>query len=459
MKRNGRFARYAAAWLLMGAMLTAGLAYPAAAYAAAGDPVLRFELTTEGLADGLKEGDSVRVQVTMKPERGAGETYPFYGAQLDLDFDNSLFEVSELKTSGLKRPDGENWKGSWSCGLVPGKGEAKRIRVLCSNLGLMPDGAGGVANMDLLPAGELTVASFLMTSKKAEPGTESAVTFQMVETIGSDLRTSDNITGEPLRLKFQAADSGNGGGSSDGSNESGDSGGGNGGGSHGGSGGKGESSSAAGTGGGTDGSASKPSDKGNDAGQTGSKPAVRFEELTDMQDGHWASDSIRYLVEKGIVSGNEQKQFQPDKAVTRAEFAQMAAAAFGYTDGGESVFSDVTADDWYCKPVMALYQAGIVSGIGDGLFGAEAPLSRQDLAVILDRIRKDQNLLLPYVREDADFSDEAQIEDYAQRSVWELYATGIMSGTDNGAFAPLESSTRAQVATVLTKMITEREGR
>ena len=134
----------------------------------------------------------------------------------------------------------------------------------------------------------------------------------------------------------------------------------------------------------------------------------------------------------------------------------MIAAAFGYEPvDKEPRFGDVTEGDWYYKPVMALYQAGIVSGTGAGRFGASDPLSRQDMAVILSRVLADREISLPEARIYKEFSDEAQIAGYAGEALRQMYCAGLMSGTSDTTLAPAENSTRAQVAVVLTKILKE----
>lgn len=465
--------------MLVMAVLAAG--FPAQSFAAAGDPVLRFGLETADAVTGIQKGSTIAVTVDMSRQDGEA-AYDLYAVQLDLIYDSSLFEVSQLKNADAQRPDGQNWIGSWSCNSIPGTGDNGQIRVLYTNIGGL---MSKPPKLDSVNA-PVQAAAFTLTAKKDMPGAESKVTLAYTEITGSDWKIGQSVKGDDIILSFAGSGGESNGGNSGSSGDNGTSGGGvNGGGSNGSdhTGGSGSSGSGSGSSGSGSASSSGTSGSGSgentdvsgsgtsgaaggsgssSSGQSGSagNPSVSFSELTDVPADHWAADHIRYLVERGIVSGNEEKQFQPEKPVTRAEFCQMLCSAFDCEPlGGQSVFSDVTAADWYFKPVMALYEAGIAAGAGDGRFGAEDTLSRQDMAQLVYRVLTDQGITLTPVREYEGFRDAAQLASYAEQAVRQLYCAGIISGTGDAEFSPGAQSTRAQAATVLTKLLQETEER
>ena len=59
-------------------------------------------------------------------------------------------------------------------------------------------------------------------------------------------------------------------------------------------------------------------------------PAQAF--YTDMNENHWAYQSIKFLTEVGVVVGYPDGTYKPDIPVTRAEFASMAIKALGQED-------------------------------------------------------------------------------------------------------------------------------
>ena len=68
---------------------------------------------------------------------------------------------------------------------------------------------------------------------------------------------------------------------------------------------------------------------------------------------HWVKDTINEMGSRMIVSGSGDGKFNPDKQVTRAEFAAMIVRGLGLKPkSGESIFSDVKTIDWYNNPIM-----------------------------------------------------------------------------------------------------------
>ncbi len=427
---------------LLCALLLVFCAPVLSAHGAEQDPALRFDLTTEDPTTNLSEGDEVRVNVWLDRQDGAAAAYQLYGVQLDISYDNSLFTAGDLTNAGLKRPDGENWIGGWTCSTTPAGRSGQRIRVMYTNIN------GVMKNPPLSDEveGRLLAGSFTLTAKAVSPGAVSGVNFYYATSVGSDLKKGPSSIGQELTLTFaeHKTESGGSTGGAGGSTGSGSAGSG-----------VGSGSAASGQTGGNQSGADQAGES-----QSGEK-GISFSELTDVPENHWAVASIQYLVDRGLMSGNDKRQFQPEKPVTRAEFVQMIVSAFGYQmeTAGDRVFEDVRSGDWFYRPVMTLYRAGVVSGTGDGRFEPEATLSRQDMAVILYRSMTDRNITLEAKRGPAAFGDEDKIADYAREALWNLYFSGVISGTGNGRLSPGEESTRAQAATVLTNILKETEER
>lgn len=167
--------------------------------------------------------------------------------------------------------------------------------------------------------------------------------------------------------------------------------------------------------------------------------------FNDVPSGHWAADSIKALSEKNIIAGYENNDFRPDNSITRAEFIKIVICAFNkLNDNAVCGFDDVSSDAWYYKYVASAVEAGYVNGISEALFGSDDCITRQDMAVILDRVAKELGITAESVSE-LTFEDADLISDYALESVENMCALGIISGID-GKFEPMQEATRAQVA-------------
>ena len=169
---------------------------------------------------------------------------------------------------------------------------------------------------------------------------------------------------------------------------------------------------------------------------------------------HWASPYTTYLYDSGVVQGVDSDAgplFQPDKNITRGEFALMVARWMGldldsYADV-ELPFADLdTVPSWCLNAMKAMYAEGILKGSLEGgvLMGrATASISRAEAMTILGRIQGQG-----YIRQSLTFSDADQVPAWALSYVETLVGQGIISGYDN-LLRPNDSVTRAEVAKML----------
>ena len=168
-----------------------------------------------------------------------------------------------------------------------------------------------------------------------------------------------------------------------------------------------------------------------------------------------AKDKIEALASKFLIDGTSNATFSPNASVTRAEFAAMLTRALGLQGSGSAPFTDVTADKWYADEVAAAYQAGLITGLGDGSFKPNGTITHQDLAVMLERAASLVRLQTNGVASPT-YADAAAISGYAKDSVVTVSAGGLMSGTEtNGSlfFTPKSPSTRAEAATAIYNLL------
>ncbi|MBQ7572712.1 MAG: S-layer homology domain-containing protein [Clostridia bacterium] len=163
--------------------------------------------------------------------------------------------------------------------------------------------------------------------------------------------------------------------------------------------------------------------------------------------GNWAKDYIEQMYAEGIVKGNGDGTFAPEKAVTREALITMLVRALGIelvTDNG--VFTDVSDDDWFAPYVITAFENNIVNGVSDDKFGVSKNISRQDMCVIVHNAMKD---LLQDGTKEKRFSDDYKISDYAKTAVYSLKESGIVNGRGENEFEPLGTATRAEAARII----------
>lgn len=178
--------------------------------------------------------------------------------------------------------------------------------------------------------------------------------------------------------------------------------------------------------------------------------AASFE---DLEEYEWAKEAVELLVNRKIVSGVSESSFAPQDAVTREQFVKMIVLYAGkYSRTEKCNFSDVAPDAWYYSYVASAVKAGLINGISEDEFGTGQPISRQDMAVVIQRIAKLE------ISEDIAFADGDKIRDYAKEAVAALAENKIILGDEDGRFRAEDSVTRAEAAVVICRLIKLMEG-
>lgn len=171
--------------------------------------------------------------------------------------------------------------------------------------------------------------------------------------------------------------------------------------------------------------------------------------FADVQ-GHWAQPYIISMAERGWMLGVSSSSFAPDKPLTRAEAAAILVRALELKKAGTDKlhFTDISGH-WAEDEILTAAQNGIVLGIGNGSFCPDKLITRQELAVMLNRIitgnDHKENLHNP-------FSDISRNKNaWSYDSIVKLYHNGIISGNPDGTFNPEGAAARAQMAILMYK--------
>ncbi len=173
-------------------------------------------------------------------------------------------------------------------------------------------------------------------------------------------------------------------------------------------------------------------------------------------DKHWAKDSINELASKLIVKGNEASQYEPERNMTRAEFASIIARALGLKPGtGKNTFKDVKNTDWFCPYIEIANEYGIISGLGKGNFAPMQPITREQAVVIIERAMKITRLQVDgqKVTDLGDYKDSKSVSGWATDSMDSCLKAGIIKGKTGVSIAPKDLITRAEVAVIISRLL------
>ncbi len=200
--------------------------------------------------------------------------------------------------------------------------------------------------------------------------------------------------------------------------------------------------------------------------------ALRAEEpdFMDMQ-GHWAQAVVQQLRDTGVIQGQSNTQFTPTAGVTRAEFAAMLTRALGVStlanvnvsSSSNTSFADVPVSAWYASSVQAASNAGWIKGDEKGNFRPNAQVTRQEMAVMLQRAWSDvmtnTNNTSTHTgnsnTSSQQLTDTATIASWAQPAVQQLVTAGLIEGNAEARFQPTRSLSRAESAAVISRLINE----
>lgn len=153
---------------------------------------------------------------------------------------------------------------------------------------------------------------------------------------------------------------------------------------------------------------------------------------------------------KAYLHGYSEDWFGPESSLTRAQAAQLFYSLLQNQAIPTTVtFSDVPADAWYADAVSALASLGIVSGIGDGRFVPDRPITRSEFLSIAVRFAK------PAAGATEPFSDVHE-HDWFYGAVTTAFAYGWIQGNADGTFSPGQLVTRAQAAVIVNRMLGRR---
>lgn len=171
--------------------------------------------------------------------------------------------------------------------------------------------------------------------------------------------------------------------------------------------------------------------------------------FTDVSPNAWYADSVNYVKEQGLMAGTGATTFAPETNLSRGMLVTVLHRFAGSpVETGGAAFTDVAANQWYTQAVAWAANNGIVSGYGNGLFGTNDPVTREQLATVLWRYQGN-----PAVSSGALIEDNA-IPAYAREAMAWARGLNIIKGEAGNVFATTGNATRAEVAATFHKLMT-----
>lgn len=190
---------------------------------------------------------------------------------------------------------------------------------------------------------------------------------------------------------------------------------------------------------------------GGGSGSTGGSVSTPFVDIRT----HWAKSAIESAVAKGLFAGTSPTTFHPDQAMNRAMLVTVLyrMEKEPAAEGRGKSFADVSAGVYYAKAVAWASDKGIVAGYSETQFGPEDTITREQLAVILNRYATYKGYNTSKTADLAAFQDADQISEWARVPVQWANVMKLLNGRTSTTLAPKGSATRAEVAKILVTFL------
>lgn len=185
--------------------------------------------------------------------------------------------------------------------------------------------------------------------------------------------------------------------------------------------------------------------------------AVAFAEkanYADVPENVWYAEAVEALWEKGLMNGVGDNRFGPNDVFTRAQLATVLYRMAGRPAvSGEDAFTDTASGQWYSDAVLWASQNGVVNGYDDGRFGTNDAATQEQLAVML--WRDAGSYKLDRAKYASAEGVENQASDWAFDAIVWCKAEALIYDLDR--FAPKQAANRAQVADMVYRYLKLKE--
>ncbi len=182
-------------------------------------------------------------------------------------------------------------------------------------------------------------------------------------------------------------------------------------------------------------------------------PSKNFD---DLDISLWYHSDTDYVLSSGLMKGTSAKTFEPNKNLTRAMLVTILYRNEGkQAENNSHSFTDVKKGAYYENAVSWAQQHAIVNGIYENEFAPDAPITREQIAVMMHRyaefkgidISRGDNANIP------SYSDFNTVSGYAVTSVCWAVGSGLIKGRTETTLNPKDNATRAEIAAILHRFL------
>ena len=190
-------------------------------------------------------------------------------------------------------------------------------------------------------------------------------------------------------------------------------------------------------------------------GEIAPEPTTDVSEIfLDVDPDAWYRDAVQFAYDNGLMTGTSATEFAPDVTTTRAMIVGILARLEGVTSASDAGFSDVD-DEWFATAVNWAASVGVVNGFEDNTFRPNDAITREQLAAILCNYAAWKGEDVSARADLSAYSDAAAISSWATDVMRWAVAENLISGVTTDELQPQGAATRAQVAAILQRFLSE----
>jgi len=179
------------------------------------------------------------------------------------------------------------------------------------------------------------------------------------------------------------------------------------------------------------------------------QPGVNYQVYKDLK-GHWAEKYINELSDMEILNGFVDKTMKPDKVITRSEFITMLVRVMDLKEDSQKYanYLDIPVTHWAYSYINRAKAYGLLDYFNDKNFYPNKVITREEIAIILSKA-----LPKNFVADKPLYFNDIKDSYINKKSIDRVASAGIINGMPDGSFSPKGSFSRAEAAAMVYRFI------
>jgi len=177
----------------------------------------------------------------------------------------------------------------------------------------------------------------------------------------------------------------------------------------------------------------------------------KIDYFDDVTENDWFDEASWYCAAHGLIQGTGHRQFDGHIGTNRAMLVTVLYRLANSTDDLESIFDDVESGKWYSEAIGWAAHNKIVEGYGNGKFGPDDTLTREQMVAVLYRYSMFMKYDVSKLNSLNTFTDADAISEWALQAMKWAAGNGIVEGIGNDLISPETGATRAQFAAMMQR--------